>query len=105
MLKSDSAPVEGSARPFLKFALGDVVATPGAIAAMNNLGVFPYALLIRHQSGDWGSLPVEDALLNDQALLSAGRLFSSYPIGGNVRIWIITEHDRSVTTLLLPSEY
>lgn len=88
-----------------KFRTGEVVATPGAIAAMQKHLCQPLSLLARHLAGDWGDVPPEDAQLNDEALKSEGRLLSSYPIGGNERIWIITEWDRSVTTLLLPSEY
>ena len=88
-----------------KFSLGQIVATPGALAAMEKAPCSPLSLLARHLSGDWGTLPVEDAALNDQALTSEGRLLSCYPIGSDTRIWVITEWDRSVTTLLLPSEY
>lgn len=88
-----------------KFSSGQIVSTPGALAAMEEHQCSPLSLLARHISGDWGSVPVEDASLNDQALQSDGRLLSSYPIGGNTRIWVITEWDRSVTTFLLPDEY
>lgn len=88
-----------------KFSPGQIVSTPGALAAMEQHQCSPLTLLARHLSGDWGSVPVEDAQLNDQALLSDGRLLSSYPLGGNTRIWVITEWDRSVTTFLLPEEY
>ncbi len=88
-----------------KFSPGQVVATPGALAAMEDASCSSLSLLARHLSGDWGALPAEDAALNDQALISDGRLLSCYPIGCDTRIWVITEWDRSVTTLLLPSEY
>ena len=88
-----------------KFPLGQVVATPGALAALETYGQSPTTFLTRHAAGDWGSLPVEDVASNDQALHSGGRLLSSYPIGGDTKIWIITEADRSSTTLLLPAEY
>lgn len=88
-----------------KFSPGEIVATPGALAAMESCACSALTLLARHLSGDWGSLPVEDALLNDLALKTEGRLLSSYPIGPNTRIWVITESNRTVTTLLLPEDY
>lgn len=88
-----------------KFSPGQIVATPGALAAMEEHRCQPLTLLARHLAGDWGVLPAEDAQLNDKALKSDGRLLSSYPLGGDTRIWVITEWDRSVTTFLLPSEY
>lgn len=88
-----------------KFSHGQIVATPGALAAMEEYLCQPLTLLARHLAGDWGVLPAEDAQLNDAALKSDGRLLSSYPLGGDTRIWVITEWDRSVTTFLLPSEY
>ena len=88
-----------------KFSPGQIVATPGALAAMEEYQCQPLTLLARHLAGDWGVLPTEDAQLNDQALKSDGRLLSSYPLSGDTRIWVITEWDRSVTTLLTPDEY
>lgn len=88
-----------------KFSPGQIVATPGALAAMEEHQCQPLTLLARHIAGDWGVLPAEDAQLNDEALKSEGRLLSSYPLGGDTRIWVITEWDRLVTTFLLPSEY
>lgn len=88
-----------------KFSPGQIVATPGALAAMEEHQCQPLTLLARHLAGDWGVLPAEDAQLNDEALKSDGRLLSSYPLGSDTRIWVITEWDRSVTTFLLPSEY
>lgn len=66
----------------------------------------PFALLGRHVVGDWGDLSDDDKMLNERALNHGdGRLMSSYEIASDLKIWIITEWDRSVTTLLLPSEY
>ena len=94
------------------FALGQIVATPGALAELKKFGVQPLTLLQRHVSGDWGELSNLDSRQNSLALVNDERLLSSYSIDGGklddpqgVRIWIITEWDRSVTTLLLPSEY
>lgn len=88
-----------------RFPLGRVVATPGALDALAEVGQTPVALLVRHQGGDWGELPPEDVAANEEALLVGGRLLSAYTLTSGVRLWIITEWDRSITTLLLPSEY
>jgi hypothetical protein len=85
-------------------ALGRTVATRGALAAMQRLDVSPLALLSRHQRGDWGNLDVEDKQANEQALACGGRVFSAYTFGA-VKFWVITEADRSATTILLPEEY
>jgi len=65
----------------------------------------PAPYLQRHLNGDWGDLCDEDRRSNDAALKNGDRLFSSYRITPDLKLWIITEWDRSVTTLLLPSEY
>ena len=88
-----------------KFELGQVVATPGALEALEKSGQSPAAFLSRHARGDWGDLCEEDKQLNDQALLDGSRILSSYRTGNDERIWIITEADRSSTCCLLPSEY
>lgn len=87
------------------FQLGRVVATPGALELLDIAGVDGYTLVRRHQTGDWGSLCDEDAEQNKLALESGARILSSYEVVDGSRIWIITEADRQVTTLLLPSEY
>jgi len=87
------------------FNLGRVVATPNALALLAQHGVAPLTLLKRHAAGDWGDVPTDDAKANQEALKLGCRLFSAYHMDGNVKIWIITEADRSVTTLLLPSDY
>ena len=86
-------------------ALGQVVATPGALEALEHAHVQPFQLLARHQAGDWGEVCVEDKQLNDGALSDGTRVLSAYTLDTGVKIWIITEADRSATTLLLPSEY
>ena len=87
------------------FSLGNVVATPGAIDLLDTCGMHANEILSRHQRGDWGVVCREDAEQNKQALKHHHRLLSSYVIGlQQERIWLITEHDRSVTTILLPSE-
>ena len=87
-----------------RFLLGQMVATPGAIALLDDANVDALTLIRRHVCGDWGTLSSDDAIANDQALLTGARVLSSYVVGGD-KIWIITEADRRVTTLLLPSEY
>ena len=87
------------------FSLGHVVATPAVLALKVDL----LALLLRHWSGDWGNICAEDKAANRRALLEEARLLSAYNVtmdsGREVRIWIITEADRSSTTFLLPHEY
>lgn len=97
-------------KPIL-FPLGRVVITPGAEAALYPPKAF--YMLGRHARGDWGCVCDEDKLTNDEALQLGNRVLSAYPIDdakpckgfGDNCIWIITECDRSVTTLLLPEEY
>lgn len=93
-------------REFLPLSLGQVVATPGAIAAMDESDSTPLSYLVRHSSGDWGEVSEEDRELNNQALIDGDRILSAYTLrDGETKIWVITEWDRSVTTILLPSEY
>jgi hypothetical protein len=91
-----------------KFDLGRVVSTAGVHAEMESGELDPQAILrslARHARGDWGDLGDDDKALNDRALAdNDGRLFSAYEIGDK-KIWIITEYDRSVTTVLFPEEY
>ena len=89
----------------MKFPLGQVVATPGALRVLEEKRVSPELLLKRHQNGDWGTIPEEDRTENEISLKQGFRVMSSYPIGIDERIWIITEADRSVTTILKPEEY
>jgi len=88
-----------------EFSLGRLVATPGALAAIEQSGQTPDDFLHRHAAGDWGEVPTEDARANEDALATGARLLSSYRTSRGTRIWIITEADRSATTLLLPEEY
>jgi hypothetical protein len=87
------------------FALGKLVATPGAIELLKQHELSAFDFVCRHVTGDWGDLEAEDDLANQWALRDGTRLFSCYRIGGGDKLWIITEADRSATTLLLPSEY
>jgi hypothetical protein len=88
------------------FPLGQIVATPGSLELINENGINPSDLINRHVTGDFGDLCREDLKANQDALKTGARIFSSYKINDrNDKIWIITEADRSVTTLLLPEEY
>ncbi|MEI6656868.1 MAG: hypothetical protein WCP45_19035 [Verrucomicrobiota bacterium] len=85
-----------------RFPLGKTYATPGALA----LDVDLSAYLRRHHCGDWGEeLCAEDKQANEDALKYGTRLLSCYRTAKGARLYIITEHDRSITTLLLPEEY
>ena len=88
-----------------KFPLGQVVATPGALDALAEAGETPLSFLSRHISGDWGDLDEHDQRENELSLTHGFRLLSAYRLSTGVRIWVITEADRSATTLLLPEEY
>lgn len=85
------------------FSLGRVVATPGVLESTSEEE--RTLALVRHHSGDWGEICREDKESNQKALTCGFRIFSSYMSLSGVTFWIITEHDRSVTTLLLPAEY
>lgn len=85
----------------LKFPLGRTVSTPAALEA---LGDRVGQVLARHASGDWGDLDREDREANDRALRDGERLLSRYDVGG-ASVYVITEHDRSSTTVMLTEEY
>jgi hypothetical protein len=87
------------------FSPGQVVSTPGALDAISKAEQRPNEFLSRHLNGDWGELCEEDKQANQEALEQGLRLLSAYRTADGTRIWIITECDRSATTLLLPSEY
>ena len=95
----------------VQYSEGRIVATPGALDVLQKASVQAASLLARHQSGDFGDLDPSDKELNLEAIAHEGgdkqqRVMSVYKIGTETEtIWIITEKDRSVTTLLLPSEY
>ena len=84
--------------------LGRIVATPEAWKVLLEAGENPLQYLARHASGDWGYVDEYDRRENQLSLEYGWRIVSSYPVGGQT-IWIITEADRSVTTILLPEEY
>jgi hypothetical protein len=84
--------------------LGRVVATPGALKLFRESKERPFDSLARHATGDWGELCAFDRRQNEIALRDGYRVFSSYDVPQG-RVWVITEADRSVTTILLPEEY
>ena len=88
-----------------RFSLGQIVATPGAIRAFAEANQAPAEMLRRHVHGDWGDLAQEDKAENEFSVQKGFRILSAYRLKTGVRIWIITEADRSATTFLLPEEY
>lgn len=107
----------------VRFPTGKLYATPGALAALERARDFgkPYSVqqanksqdrmslvlpyLLRHAWGDWGDVSADDAQANEAALREDARVFSAYELATGERLWIITEADRSSTTVLLPDEY
>jgi hypothetical protein len=87
------------------FPLGTVCATPAALETLRDGNTSFTDLVARHVTGDWGSLSEEDTLRNQMALEQGSRLLSVYPLDEQNTIWVITEADRSATTLLLPEDY
>jgi hypothetical protein len=88
-----------------RFPMGRPAITPGAEAALNAAGIHPIQLLARHIHGHWGDLSVEDLAANELGLQTGKRLLSSYALSNGGKVWVITEADRSVTTILLPADY
>lgn len=86
------------------FPLGQVVATPGALEHCAKSNISPLTLIGRHHRGDWDNLCEDDQSANENAQFAGGRIFSSYRVGDE-KLYVITEWDRSVTTLLLAREY
>jgi hypothetical protein len=86
-----------------KFPAGRIVATPGALASLTHDDIT--SALARHLTGDWGEVTPHDRQENEFSLTHELRLFSIYSSAAGVRFYIITESDRSVTTLLLPEDY
>lgn len=94
----------------IRFELGQVVATPGALQALEDADVTPVDLLRRHSQGDWGDLSAEDKQSNDEAIRDGSRIFSAYVLPTDTKVWVITEAEddtgkRNSTCILLPDEY
>jgi hypothetical protein len=92
------------------FALGQLVATPGGLAALAEANENPLTFILRHSAGDWGDLSHGDMLANAEALKNGGRILSAYVLSTGVKLWVITEAqddegNREATTILLPNEY
>jgi hypothetical protein len=93
-----------------KFQLGRLLATPGALQALQEAGQSPSDFLSRHANGDWGLIDRDDWQSNDSSLVDGSRLLSAYKTAKGVKLWIITEAadddgNRAATTILLPDEY
>ena len=102
MVEKESHPDSG---PKPLFSLGQLVGTPGVIEALAQAEQEPLEFLARHVTGDWGELDDEDKAQNDFSVKNNLRILSAYTLQTGERIWLITEADRSATTILLPSEY
>ncbi|KGC66141.1 putative type I restriction-modification system methyltransferase subunit [Burkholderia pseudomallei] len=88
-----------------RLRLGQLLATPAAAAALAAAGVSVFTLLNRHARGDWGDLSEEDHHQNNLAAITGQRVLSSYELPNGQKVWVLTEWDRSVTTILLPDDY
>lgn len=109
-----STPANSTPQALPRFDLGQLCYTPRAQAVLQRYQVNPFQLLGRHVRGDWGDVCPEDAQANEEALQEGARVLSAYvlppPVGESetlapAKVWLITEADRSVTTILLPEEY
>jgi hypothetical protein len=95
----------------MRFALGQIVATPGALRALEEAGQSPSEFLRRHADGDWGTVCQDDKAANDAALKDGSRIISAYVLAdGDTKVWVITEAKdddghRAATTVLWPEEY
>lgn len=88
-----------------RFALGQVVATPGALGALKDAGQRPAEFLRRHVAGDWGDVDAHDRQENETSVEDGFRILSAYETARGVKLWVITEADRTSTCVLLPEEY
>ena len=89
--------------PIARFRLGHIVSTPNALEQLTQEDIL--LGIQRHQAGDWGDVGAEDRQANDQALVEGTRLLSVYHAANGTKFWLITEADRSATTVLLPEDY
>jgi hypothetical protein len=95
--------MSGSTVPVAKFRLGHIVSTPNALSQLTQDDIL--LAIWRHQAGDWGDVGEPDRAANDQALIDGTRILSVYHAVNGTKFWLITEADRSVTTVLLPEDY
>ena len=95
--------MSASKLPVALFRLGKLVSTPNALEQLQPPDIL--TALQRHQAGDWGDVDNDDRQANDCALKEKTRLFSVYHTAAGIKFWIITEADRSVTTVLMPEDY
>jgi hypothetical protein len=89
----------------IRFPLGRVVATPGALGALEKAEQLPAEFLHRHVNGDWGEVPEADKQENERSVEQGFRILSAYTTSAGDKIWILTEANRSATILMLPEEY
>ena len=89
----------------MRFPLGRVTATPGALRALEQAEQLPAEFLDRHVNGDWGDIPEADKQENELSVEQGFRILSAYTTSAGDKIWILTEADRSATILMLPEEY
>ena len=89
--------------PVAVFRLGRIVATPNALQSLTQDDIL--LGIQRHQAGDWGNLGDDNRAANDRALAQGGRIVSAYNAMNGTKFWLITEADRSTTTILLPEDY
>lgn len=95
----------GTTADAARFPLGRTLITPAAQEAIREAGQLPLEFLLRHQSGDWGDLGTADKQENEFSVSRRLRILSKYHMADGVALYVITEADRSATTILLPSEY
>lgn len=100
-----TAGAETTTQSTVRFPLGGMVATPGALEALEEAGQSPQEFISRHARLEQGELCDEDHRENLFSVDKALRIFSAYKTSAGVKLWVITEADRSATTILLPSEY
>ena len=86
------------------FEIGELVITPGAVAALRTNGRSPGGFLFRHECGDWGDVSRKIAMANQSGLESGRRIISSFRMDDGQALWVITRADRTLTEVLLPSE-
>ena len=95
--------MSSNALPIARFRLGRIVSTPNALSQLTQEEILMG--IRRHQSGDWGDLDTDDKAANDRALVERTRIISAYRSALGVKFWLITEADRSATTVLMPEDY